>query len=66
MKIELHVWPEAALDFEAEGLGPGGTEIEIDPLRLIGLADRFDLMIRTRDGNRVVSVSRLGRGFSQR
>lgn len=68
MKLHVHVWAEAFESFKAEGV-ESGEDVEIAPEKLTDLTDltdRFDVMISSRGGEKVLHVSPFGRGFGQR
>jgi hypothetical protein len=70
MRYALIVWPEAWKDFQAKGLPyqdtPKGLIGDYNSDQIIGLSDHFDLMMRTKDGEKTITVAPLGRGFNQR
>lgn len=69
MFFRIEVWPEAMEQFKQLALHescPAEGDVTMSAKVFEQLSDRFDLMIRTRNGVKYLHVSPLGRGFGQR
>lgn len=65
MIIDIHLWAEVISDWKKEGIY-SGPDRDITPEQLADITNRFDIMISSRGGEKVLHVAPLGRGFGQR